>query len=80
MQVVAEARIEKIIVGSVMEVWSIAKEYAGVPFRFYQKYYEGRKTAVAYKLGVVTPFSQPKKLTDYGIAHPPQSFVYINGT
>jgi len=79
MQVVAEAIVEEIIVGSVLEVWSIAKEYAGVSFNFYRKYYKGRKTAVAYKLGVVTPFSQPKKLIDYGVTHPPQSFTYLNG-
>ena len=78
MQVVAEALVEEIIVGSVLDVWNMAKEYAGVSFKFYRKYYKGRKTAVAYKLGIVTPFDQPKKLIDYGIAYPPQSFAYLN--
>ena len=36
------------------------------------------KTAVAYKLGDVKTYSEPKTLADFGVAHPPQSFLYIS--
>jgi predicted transcriptional regulator len=77
MQVVAEVTVKEIIVGNVLDIWHLTKEYAGVSYLFFRKYYKGKKTAVAYSLGDVTAFEEPKTLTDYGISHPPQSFVYI---
>ena len=53
------------------------KESAGIPYEFYCCYYKGKKTVVAYKLGNVTAFAQPKNLEDFRIAHPPQSFTYL---
>jgi len=78
MRVVAEAIVEDVIVGSVLEVWRMTRDYAGVSYKFYRRYYKGKGLAVAYKLGDVTKFSHPKELSDFGIAHPPQSFVYLN--
>ena len=80
MQVVAEASVKEVIVGTVLDVWRLTKEYAGISYPFFRKYYKGKKTAVAYKLDNVTTFKEPKMLTDFGISHPPQSFVYINAT
>ena len=77
MQVVAEASVKEVIVGSVLDVWRLTKEYAGVSYPFFRKYYKGKKTAVAYKLDNVITFKEPKMLTDFGISHPPQSFVYV---
>jgi len=77
MQVVAEAMVDSIIEGSILEVWHLTKDYAGVSYPFFRKYYKGKKTAVAYKLSDVTEFEEPRELTEFGITHPPQSFVYI---
>lgn len=77
MQVVAEATVEETIIGDILDVWHLTKSYAGVSYNFYRKYYKGRKTAVAYKLGSVRQYSEPKALADFGISHPPQSFLYI---
>jgi len=77
MQVVAEAMVDNIIEGSILEVWHLTKEYAGVSYPFFRKYYKGKKTAVAYKLSDVTEFEEPRELTEFGITHPPQSFAYI---
>jgi len=80
MRVVAEAVVEEIIEGNVMDVWRLTREYAGVPYAFFRKYYKGKKTAVAYKLSDVTVFPQPRALSDFGVKHPPQSFSYLHAS
>ena len=44
---------------------------------FFDRYYDGRSTAVAYVLGEVKKFSNPKVLSDYGVKAAPQSYVYV---
>jgi predicted transcriptional regulator len=77
MRVVAEVTVDEVIIGNVLDVWNQTKGNAGVSYRFYRKYFKGKNTAVAYKLGTVTEFPQPKELSDFGATHPPQSFAYI---
>ena len=77
MRIVAEVRLDDIIVGSILEVWHLTKEYAGISYKFYRRYYKGKKTAVAYKLGAIMQFREPLMLSDIGITHPPQSFSYL---
>jgi predicted transcriptional regulator len=76
-KVVAEAEIEEIIEDDINEVWRRTKDFAGISFAFFRAYYKDRKKAVAYKLCNVKVYAEPKKLSDYGIACPPQSFVYL---
>jgi predicted transcriptional regulator len=78
MQVVAEAAVEAVLVDDVLKVWQMTKDHAGISYDFYQQYYEGKETAVAYKLGDVTAYDEPRSLADFGVSHAPQSFVYIN--
>lgn len=40
--------------------------------------YHGYYNAVAYKLTNVVAYVPPKKLSDYGIGHVPQSFIYLD--
>ena len=80
MQVVAEATVEEVIIGDILEVWNLTKEFAGITYDFYRKYYKGKKFAVAYKLCEVTPYQEPKPLSDFGVLHPPQSFQYLAAT
>lgn len=77
MRIVAEAEIEEIIEGDILTVWKLTKDYAGVSYNFYRKYYRGKKKAIAYKLGEVRPYAKPQKLSDIGISNAPQSFVYL---
>ena len=76
-QVVGEAEIEDIVEGTPSEVWEKAKYAAGITSKFFFSYYEGKKTAFAYKLTNVHSFDTPKMLSEYGVSHAPQSFVYI---
>lgn len=77
-QVVGEAEIEEIIEGSPTKIWEIAKHAAGITRKAFYDYYRGRHTAVAYKLKNVVVYEEPKELSDYGISHAPQSYVYLD--
>jgi len=78
MMVVAEAIVEDVIEGDILEVWKMTKEYAGVSKKFFLEYYKGKKKAVAYKLCDVVPYTEPKTLHDIGVSRPPQSFCYLS--
>lgn len=77
-RVVGEAEIEDIIEGDPSEIWDQTKEAAGITRDKYCKYYHGYSNAVAYKLKNVIAYDQPKELSDYGVNHVPQSFIYID--
>ena len=77
MKVVAEVEVAGVIEDDVQSVWQLTSEFAGISYDFYEKYYEGKKKAVAYKLGNVKKYSKPKSLSDYGLTFAPQSFVYV---
>jgi len=76
-EVVAEVDIAEIIEGKPSIVWEQTKASAGISYRFFRSYYKGKKKAVAYRLQNVETYEQPRKLSDYGIKTPPQSFVYL---
>jgi predicted transcriptional regulator len=79
-RVVAEAVVEDVIEGDVLEVWRLAEEYAGVSKESYLQYYEGQKKAIAYKLSEIIKYPEPKQLGDFGVTRPPQSFRYLPAT
>lgn len=78
MRVVAEVDIEDIIEDNPDVLWELTKRNSGITKDFYNKYFKNRDSAVAYKLGNVTIYDNPKKLEDIGINYVPQSFVYID--
>ena len=77
MKVVGEAKVETVLEDSPEAIWEKTKKRSGIDKIFYQKYYEGRTRAVAYKLQDVIKYERPKDLSFYGISAAPQSFVYI---
>lgn len=77
-KVVGEAEIEEIIEDSPHKVWEIAKHAAGITYTQYCAYYQGYSKAVAYKLRNPIIYKEPKLLTDYGVKHVPQSFIYLD--
>ena len=78
--VVAEAEIEDIIEDDVTDVWRQTSAFAGISYAFFRAYYRGKKKAVAYKLGKVKAYKKPRRLSDYDVAYPPQSFIYLKST
>ncbi len=75
--VVGEALIESVIVNDPEIVWEATKLSAGIDRSFFNEYYSNRSRAVAYKLTDVKQYKETKKLSDFGLSHAPQSFVYV---
>jgi predicted transcriptional regulator len=77
MRVVAEVEVENVIEGNLDEVWKHTKKFSGINRSFYNKYYNGKNKAVAYKLRNVKKYKKQKLLSEYGLRYAPQSFVYL---
>lgn len=77
MRVVGEVDVLEVIVDTPGEIWEITSEFAGITKRFFDKYFENKEKAVAYRLGKVKKYKESLKLVDFGIGVAPQSFVYI---
>lgn len=76
-KVVGRVKVEKVIEKEPDVLWNMTKEFSGVEYDFYQKYFAGKDTGVAYQLGKVKEFKRPKKLSFYGVKNAPQSFLYM---
>lgn len=77
MKVVGEADVIDVIVDFPEQVWEMTSEFAGISKQFYDKYYQNKEVAVAYRLGDVRKYKKPLTLADFGINFAPQSFVYV---
>ena len=77
MKVVGEVAVTSILVDEPDKIWQAVKNEAGITRKFYNQYYAGRRNAVAYHLGDIEQYKEPKELKDFGITHAPQSFVYV---
>ena len=76
-QVIGEVTLIDIIEGDVEFVWHETKGFGGILKKDYKAYYKEREVAVAYQLGDVTVYDEPKTLTDLGLDYVPQSFAYL---
>lgn len=77
MKIVAEVEVEEIIVDEPNKVWEKTKNGFGTNKKLYDEYFKNKNIAVAYKLGEVKVYETPKKLTELGLNHAPQSYVYL---
>ena len=78
MKVVAEVAIKSIIEESPEALWEMTKHKSGISKDFYNKYYKDKKIAIAYELGEIKKYDNPKSLNEIGIDYVPQSFVYLD--
>lgn len=79
-RVVAEAEVIDVLQDTPEKIWACTADDAGIDKAFFDFYYAGRDSAVAYALGAVRRYKKPKQLADYGVKAAPQSYVYINST
>lgn len=77
MKIVGEAKVEEILEGSPEKIWNITKKQSGITSKFYDKYFNNREKAIAYKLTDIKKYELPKDLSAYGIRTAPQSFIYV---
>ena len=76
-KVIGEVALLDIIEGDVEYVWHETRGFGGILKRDYKAYYKEREVAIAYQLGEVTLYDEPKTLIDLGLDYVPQSFAYI---
>lgn len=77
MKIVGEAEVEDVLIDNPEIIWKKTEKKSGIDKVFFDKYYDDREQAVAYKLKNVIKYREPKDLKDYGINSAPQSFQYI---
>ena len=77
MRVVGEAEVEAVLIDNPEIIWKKTEKKSGIDKSYFDKYYEDREQAVAYKLKNVIKYKVPRELKDYGITNAPQSFQYI---
>lgn len=78
MKIVGEARVKNTIVDSPENVWGKTRTESGIDKEFFDNYYKGHDTAVAYELSDVVQYEMAKDLSEFGLKAAPQSFVYVN--
>ncbi len=77
-QVVGEAEIANILEDDLLAVWHQTREYSGITYNFFRKYYKGKKKAVAYQLKNLVIYDKPLTLDDIGVSCAPQSYRYLS--
>ena len=77
-KVVGEAEVEDILICTPSQLWAITKDKAGIDKPFFDRYFENREEAVAYKLSNIVQYELPKSLVEFGIKSAPQSYQYID--
>ncbi|MDD2624855.1 MAG: ASCH domain-containing protein [Candidatus Riflebacteria bacterium] len=78
MKVVGKAEITGTVSDNPSALWEKTKDNAGITKRKYGEYFQGCKSAYAYKLGQIEVFDVPKSLSDFNISLAPQSFTYVD--
>lgn len=77
-KIVGEVEVKEVLKDKPSKIWSITSSKSGINKQFFDSYYEGKDTAVAYKLGNIKKYTKQKTLDDYGIKAAPQSYMYIS--
>ncbi len=77
-KIVAEAEIVEVLAMKPNDLWDETKMFSGITKDFYDKYFENKKVAYAYRLGNVKVYDEPKELVEFGLKSAPQSYVYVN--
>lgn len=77
-RIVGEVEVKEVLQDKPSKIWSITSSKSGINKEFFDSYYDGRNTAVAYKLGTIKKYNKQKTLRDFGIKVAPQSYVYID--
>ncbi len=76
-KIIGEVQVQGTITNTVSKIWNDTKGNAGISYKNYLKYFKNKKTANAFVLGEVKLYNEKKELSDFGIKHAPQSFVYL---
>lgn len=76
-KIVAEAEVIGIVSMPPKDLWEATNQCGGISREEFDRYFDGREIAYAYRLGKITKFDTPISITDFGFRTAPQSFVYV---
>ena len=76
-KVVAEVEVLETLALSPEQLWNKTKNESGTSKEFFDKYFENKEAAYAYKLGKIREYSEPKELSEFGVKVAPQSYVIL---
>jgi predicted transcriptional regulator len=77
MKIVGEVEVTDILEGPPKSIWNRTYYAAGIDKDFYDQYFCGKQSAVAYALGTIRKYRNPLSLIDLGIKVAPQSYMYV---
>lgn len=76
-KVVGEVEVIDVLQKEKDELWKETKKESGITRLFFDQYYKEKEKGVAYHLGKVIKYKEPKELCDYGLVCAPQSYAYV---
>lgn len=76
-KIIGEVQVKGTITNTVSKIWNQTKGNTGISHKKYLQYFKDKETANAFVLGKVTLYKEEKELSQLGIRHAPQSFVYL---
>ena len=77
-KIIGEVQVKGTITNTVSKIWNETKGNTGISYKKYLHYFKGKKIAHAFVLGKVKVYDEKKELSEFGIKHAPQSFIYLN--
>jgi len=75
--VVGEADVVNTALRTVKEAWRLYSHSSGMSEDEFFEYYKGKERAVVFHLANPICYKQGKKLSEIGVTHAPQSFIYL---
>lgn len=77
-KVVGEFEVETVLNMEPRKLWAATSRGAGISRAYFDSYFDGRSAGYALKIRNPKRYIHPLDLdSDFGIAHPPQSFRYV---
>ena len=76
-RVIGEFRIAGIISDTPDKLWKKTAGVGGINRTDYFAYFANHSIAYAYQIEEVKVFGTPRTLSEYGLKHAPQNFVYV---
>lgn len=78
--VIGEVLVKEVICQHPYDLWQQTCHCAGIQKDRFFNYFRDRDFGYAYSLHTPVKYSEPKRLSDFGLKSAPQSFVYLNQT
>lgn len=76
-KIVGEFTLEGILCDKPSALWKLTAPYAGISATAFFEYFQGREKGYALQIGRVQRYACPLNLSDIGVKHAPQSFIYL---